>query len=235
MKGILLAAGEGTRLFPITKITSKALIPVYNKPMIFYPLELLKKTGAKEVLIIVSSSNAGQIIKLLEDGSDFGLNLSYKIQKERKGMAHALALAEEFVGKESMAVATCDNIFEDKLDASNFKIGARVFLKKTPEAAKYIVAEISEEKIRGLEEKPKTPKSDYAVTGFYLFDNKVFNFIKKLNPSIRGELELAEIFNDYLKENKLDYRILNGFWCDTGLFDTLHLAAEFIKNKEKSI
>ena len=235
MKGVLLAAGEGTRLFPITKITSKAIIPVYNKPMIFYPLELLKKTGAKEVLIIVSRDNGDQIMRLLEDGSDFGLDISYKIQKERKGMAHALALSRSFADEDTMAVATCDNIFEDELNTSDFKEGARVFLKKTPEAAKYIVAEISEEKIKGLEEKPRTPRSDYAVTGFYLFDNNVFDYIKKLKPSIRGEFELAEVFNDYLKENKLDYKILNGFWCDTGLFDTLHLAAEFIKNKEKSI
>ncbi len=234
MKGVLLAAGEGTRLFPITKVTSKALIPVYKKPMIFYPLELLKKTGVKEVLVIINKDNGGPIIKLIEDGSDFGLELSYKVQKEQKGMAHALALAEEFIGKESIAVTTCDNIFEDKLDTSNFFEGARIYLKKTDDAGKYVVVELEGNNIKSIEEKPECPKSDYALTGFYLFDKNVFEYIDHVKQSSRGEFEIGEIFNRYLKNRKLDFRILNGFWCDTGLFESLHLAAEFIKNKNPS-
>lgn len=232
MKGIILAAGKGTRLLPLTKVLSKAILPIYNKPMIYYPLILLKNLGIKEVLIIVNKENQKEIKSLFEDKKEFELRISYKTQDKQLGMAHALALARDFAAEENIAVTVCDNIFEDMPDISNFKEGARIFLKNTGDANRYTVAELIDGKLIGLEEKPENPKSNYALTGFYLYDKKIFAYINDLKPSSRGEFELVGANNFYLKEGKVDYRILNGFWIDTGSLDSLFKAAEFIRNNE---
>ena len=231
MKGIILAGGKGSRLSSLTKVIGKHLLPVYNKPMIFYPLELIKKCGINEVLIILNKESAGNTIELLGDGSNMELDVYYKIQEKPKGMAHALSLAEKFAAKDNIAVSVCDNIFEDVPDISNFKEGARVFLKETPEANKFTVAELFQDKILGFEEKPEKPKSNYAVTGFYLYDSRVFDYIKKVELSSRGELELVEVYNKYAEDGKIGYRILSGFWTDTGSFESLYKASEFVKRK----
>ncbi len=230
MKGVILAGGRGSRLSSLTKSIGKHLLPIYDKPMIFYPLELIKKLLIKDTLVVLNKESAGKTIELLGNGENFGLDLYYKIQEQPKGMAHALSLAENFANGGNIAVLVCDNVFEDIPDISNFKDGARIFLKETQDANKFTVAGLFQDKILRFEEKPNKPKSNYAVTGFYLYDSKVFDYIKKVKPSPRGELELVDVFNEYVKDGKIDYRISSGFWTDTGSFESLYKASEFVKN-----
>tara|TARA_Y100000310_G_scaffold323579_1_gene384185 strand:- start:7929 stop:8630 length:702 start_codon:yes stop_codon:yes gene_type:complete len=230
MKGVILAGGRGKRLGNLTEGIGKHLVPLKGKAMVFYPLEYFKKLKINDVLLIVSPSQLENTKNVLGNGEKIGLNLSYAIQDEPKGMGHALALAEEFASGGNIAVSVCDNIFEDDLDISDFEKGARVYLKETPRANKYLVAEVMDGRVTDIEEKPENPKSNYAVTGFYLYDNKIFDFIRGTEKSVRGEIELAKSKNNYIGLGEMDFRILEGFWVDTGLPESLKEAEEFLNS-----
>lgn len=229
MRGIICAGGTGSRLMPMTKVTNKHLLPVYNKPMIYYPLNTLINAGIKDIIVVSGHGHAGHFLNLLGSGKEFGVKLSYAIQDEAGGIAQAISIAEDFVEGKNVAVILGDNIYEDKFDFSSFKNGAKIFLKKTESPQRFGVAEINGDKIKSIEEKPKKPKSTYAVTGLYLYDNSVFDIIKTLKPSARGELEITDVNNYYVKKGKMSYDILNGFWSDAGTFDSLLHASNMIK------
>lgn len=236
MKGVILAGGEGTRLLPCTKVTNKHLLPVYNKPMIYYPLETLRRAGIKEILIASGKGHAGDFLELLEDGREFGAKLSYAVQPEAGGIAQALGLAEDFADGEKIVVILGDNIFEDDIKdyVEGFKEqkeGARLFLKEIPDPERFGVAEVKDGNIVNIEEKPKEPKSNLAVTGLYMYDNRVFSFIKNLKPSARGELEITDVNNFYIRQRSATYEVVKGFWSDAGKFESLFRASEFVRNK----
>ena len=211
MKGVILAGGTGSRLFPITKVTNKHLLPIYNKPMIFYPLQTLIGMGIKDILIVSGTEHCGHILQLLGSGKDFGVSISYKVQDEAGGIAQALGLTEGFVGGESVAVILGDNIFEDKFDVSDFRTGARLFIKEVNDPHRFGVPTIVNGKIIWILEKPKNPPSNYAVTGLYVYDKDVFTIIKKLKPSLRGELEITDVNNVYIKKDgHVHYDIVKG-------------------------
>ncbi|MCK5851599.1 NTP transferase domain-containing protein [bacterium] len=227
MKGIILAGGAGTRLHPLTKITSKQLLPVYDKPMIYYPLQTLLDAGIKEILIIVAPESAGNFLKLLGSGKEFGARFTYEIQDKPEGLAQAFILGKTFIGDDDVTMILGDNIFVGNetflLDAiKSFTSGARVFAKKVHDPERFGVVEFgSEMNAVSIEEKPEKPKSNYAVTGLYIYDNSVVNRSENLAPSARGELEITDLNNVYLAEKILDVRIYDGFWLDTGTFDAL--------------
>lgn len=231
MKGVIVSAGLGTRLKPITNIISKNLLPVYNKPMIFYSIETLKKAGVTEILIVVNKLHIDQYKTILKNGEDFNIPISYTIQEEQNGTAHAVGCAEEFAYGKNIAVMFADNIIEDDLDFKDFKEGARIHLKEVPNPEIFGVAEIKDNKIISLEEKPKNPKSNYSIIGIYCYDKDVFNYIKTLTPSGRRELEITDLNNIYFKNNKLDYRIIKGYWNDAGTFDDMLIVSNLVKNK----
>ena len=232
MKGAILAGGTGSRLMPLTKVTNKHLLPVYNKPMIYYPLQTLIDMGIKEILIVSGPGHAGHFVNLLGSGRKLGVSFSYEIQDEAGGIAQALSLAEDFADKEPICVILGDNVFEDKIDISDFKEGARIYLKKVQDANRFGVAEINEKgKVLSIEEKPKNPKSNLAVSGLYIYDNEVFEIIKTLKPSARGELEITDVNNTYIKKGKMDSKILEGFWSDAGTFESLFRASELVRKK----
>lgn len=224
MKGIILAGGFGTRLHPLTRVTNKHLLPVYNKPMIYYPLETLTKSGIKEILIVCGPEHTGHFINLLRSGKEFGTKIRYEIQDSPTGIAGALALAEDFAGGEPITVVLGDNIFEDTFDLNNFQSGAKIFLKIVADPKRYGVAEVENNKIIDIEEKPENPKTNYAVTGIYQYDSKVFEIIKTLKPSERGELEISDVNNEYIKLNEMRYDLVKGFWTDAGTIKSLHNA-----------
>ncbi len=239
MKGIILAGGKATRLRPLTKITSKQLLPVYNKPMIYYPIETLKRAGITEVLIIVAPDYAGHFLNLLGSGNEKGMKFTYEVQPEARGLADAFIIGEDFIGNESVAMILGDNIFEHDFTQSvaTFKSGARVFAKKVPDPERLGVVEFDENmKVISIVEKPEHPKSDYAVVGFYLYDNKVIEYAKSLKPSSRGEIEIVDLHNKYLEKGDLDVNIIEGMWEDAGTFDSLlrvnNLVAEKVKAGE---
>lgn len=241
MKGVILAGGKATRLRPLTWVTNKHLLPVYNKPMIFYALEAMKKAKIKDVLISSSPDHCGHFINLLKSGKDFGLRLSYAIQEDAGGIAQAIALAEDFAGKEKILVILGDNIFTHNLsqavkDFKKQKKGAKVFAKRMPtESKQYGVIEIDKNgKVISIEEKPEHPKSDLAQTGIYMYDSQVFDFIKKLSPSKRGELEVTDLNNFYLKQGTVTCEILEGWWVDAGTsFDELLRANNLVAREVK--
>ena len=233
MKGIILAGGLGTRLNPLTKVTNKHLLPLYHKPMIFFPLETLVKAGVKEILIVSGPGHAGHFLNLLGSGKDFDVRLSYEIQEEAGGIAQALDLAQDFAAGRKIAVVLGDNIFEEDISkaAQDFEKqdqGAKIFLKKVSDPKRFGVAEISGDKIVNIEEKPQEPKSDLAVTGLYMYDNRVFDIIKNTKPSARGELEITDVNNAYVKKGTMTYETLNGFWSDAGTFESLHKASKWV-------
>lgn len=233
MKGVILAGGTGSRLDPLTKVTNKHLLPIYNKPMIYYPLQTLINAGIKDILIVSGPGHAGHFVNLLGSGKEFGVKLSFEIQDETGGIAQALGLAEDFVGDDMCTVVLGDNIFEDKIDVSDFKAGARLYLKEVDHANRFGVAEINEKnEIINIEEKPAKPKSNLAVTGLYVYDNKVFDIIKTLKPSARGELEITDVNNKYIKKRKMGAVILKGFWSDAGTFKSLYRSNSFVAKKE---
>ena len=240
MKGIILAGGTGSRLHPLTKVTNKHLLPVYNKPMIYYPLETLIHAGIKEILIISGENYAGHFLNLLGSGSGFGVKLSYEVQEGALGIADALKLAEDFSDKKNIAVILGDNIFEDNIleEVNNFeKIqkGARIFLKEVADAKRFGVADISGKKIIKIEEKPKNPRTNLAVTGLYMYDKNIFNILKKLKPPQRGEYEITDVNNEYIKEGEMSYSVLSGNWTDAGTFESLFRANKLAKkNYEKN-
>ncbi len=239
MKGVILAGGLATRLRPLTWVTNKHLLPVYNKPMIFYPLEAMQKAGIKDVLLTTSSDHAGHFVNLLKSGEDFNLNLSYEVQKNPKaGIADAISLAEEFAKNENILVVLGDNIFTVNLRKtverfSKTTPGALVFgVHMLTESKQYGVIEIDKDgRVLSIEEKPENPKSDIAQTGIYMYDERVFNFIKKLNPSERGELEVTDLNNFYVKERTMSCEILD-WWIDAGTsFDELLRANNLVAEK----
>lgn len=231
MKGVIVSAGLGTRMKPITNIISKNLLPVYNKPMIYYSINTLIKAGVTEILIIINKKHIEQYKTLLKNGEEFNISISYTIQEEQKGTAHAVGCAEEFANGENIAVIFADNILEDDLDFRDFKEGARIHLKEVPNPEIFGIAEIKDNKIISLEEKPKNPKSNYCIIGIYVYDKDVFNIIKTLKPSDRGELEITDLNNVYFKRSKLDYKIVKGYWNDAGTFDDMLIASNLVKKK----
>lgn len=236
MKGVILAGGTATRLRPLTWVTNKHLLPIYNKPMIYYPLESMVRAGIKDVLIITGPDHAGSFINLLRSGKDFGLRLSYEIQDEAGGLSQAVSLAEEFAGDNNTLVILGDNIFKFSLKKSveNFEKqggGAKIFAKQVEYPKHYGVVELDSDgkTVLSIEEKPESPKSDLAQIGIYMYDNKAFDMIKKLKPSNRGELEITDLNNVYLKEGKLTCDSVINWWVDAGTsFDELVKANNFI-------
>lgn len=230
MKGVILAGGLGSRLFPLTKVTNKHLLPVYNKPMIYYPIETLAKAGIRDILLVTGGDSAGGFLKLLGNGRQFGLNnITYAYQEGEGGIADALSLAEHFADGDSIAVVLGDNIIEDNIKPyvdkfKKQKSGARLLLKKVPDPHRFGVAEFKGGRISKIVEKPSKPKSPYAVTGLYMYDGSVFDLIRPLKPSRRGELEITDVNNAYLKRGDLEFDMLKGFWTDAGTFESLYRA-----------
>ena len=233
MKGIILAGGLGTRLGKLTAVTNKHCLPVYNKPMIFFPIQTLVDAGIKDIFIISGPEHSGHFLRLLGSGKDFGAKFTFGIQDTPGGIAHALSLAQDFADKESVAVILGDNIFEDQIAeyVRTFKSGAKVFLKEVHDAQRFGVAQVSDDAIISIEEKPKQPKSNLAVTGLYLYDNTVFDIIKALRPSGRGELEITDVNNAYVKKETMQFAVIKGFWSDAGTYDSLLRASLLVKDK----
>ena len=237
MKGIILAGGMGTRLLPLTRVTNKHLLPVGRYPMIFYPLHTLAKCGIRDIMIVSGRGHAGHFLELLGSGNQFGVRLSYALQEDAGGIAQALGLCEDFADNEKVAVILGDNIYQDnfKDDADKFKLqerGAKIFLKKVQDPCRFGVPEIADGKIARIEEKPQNPKSPYAVSGLYFYDNRVWEVIKKLKPSGRGELEITDVNNFYIEDDSMKFAVVRGWWTDAGTFDSL-LQANILVSKEK--
>ncbi len=231
MKGIILAGGTGSRLYPLTKVTNKHLLPVGNKPMIYYPIEKLTEAGIDEILVVTGTDHMGDVVNLLGSGKDFNCRFTYKVQDEAGGIAQALGLAENFVGDDSMTVVLGDNIFEPSLKnaISSFSgKGAQILVKEVNDPERFGVAEIEGDKITGIEEKPEKPKSPYAVTGVYIYDNRVFEFIRELKPSGRGEFEITDVNNNYIDRGEMRFSILDGWWTDAGTPDSYKRANELV-------
>ncbi len=236
MKGVILAGGYGTRLRPLTHVVNKHLLPVYDRPMVLYALGILKASGIRDILVVSEKSHLEQFSRFLKDGSEYGVSLSYKGQRGAGGIAEALGLAKEFVGTDSLAVVLGDNIFENHFasDVASFVSGAKVFLKEMLDPRRFGVPVISEGKIVVVEEKPESPRSSYAVTGFYLFDSSVFDVVGKLRPSNRGELEITDAVNAYAKEGSLAHGIVEGYWSDAGTFQSLLEASVWAARRDVS-
>lgn len=235
MKGIILAGGKGTRLRPLTIVTSKQLLPIYNKPMIFFPLETLINAGIKDILIIVAPDHAGDFLKLLGSGKEFGCDFTYEVQEEARGLADAFLVGEKFIGTDDVAMILGDNIFDDDFSEAirTFKSGGRVFAKKVPDPERFGVVEFDQnQKAISIVEKPEHPKSEYAVTGLYIYDNTVIEKAKSLKPSPRGEIEITDLNNLYLKEGTLDMAMVTGQWLDTGTFEAMFQATEYVRNRQ---
>jgi glucose-1-phosphate thymidylyltransferase len=236
MKGVVLAGGLGTRLFPLTKITNKHLLPIYDKPMIFYPIQTLVDAGIDDILIVTGGNNAGDFLRLLGNGKEFGLrHINYTYQEGEGGIAAALSLAEFFADNEPICVVLGDNIFQlgiaDAADAFKRQDeGAKILLKDVEEPQRFGVPVFENGKIIKIEEKPKTPRSKYAVVGAYFYDSTVFHIIRTLRPSERGELEISDVNNCYIEASKITYDILKGWWTDAGTFESLLRANNLVAN-----
>lgn len=242
MKGVVLAGGLGTRLYPLTHVTNKHLLPIYNKPMIFYPIQTLVNAGITDILVVTSGPHVGHFLGVLKNGKELGVtHLEYAYQeKPDGGIADALSLAEDFADKDSIAVILGDNTTDASISepAKRFKDGAVVFVKKVPDLKRFgvpVFDSLDPKKIIKIEEKPKEPKSEYAVTGVYLYDNNVFDYIRKCDPNFagRGELEITEVNNFYIKAKKLTWEELNGYWSDAGTFDSLFKASDYWATQKK--
>jgi glucose-1-phosphate thymidylyltransferase len=234
MKGIVLAGGLGTRLYPLTKVTNKHLLPIYDKPMIYYPIELMVDAGIRDILIVTGGKNAGDFLRLLGNGKQFGLNhINYTYQEGEGGIAAALSLAEFFSDQHPICVILGDNILECSIApyVENFKkqgSGARILLKEVPDPQRFGVPEIRGNNIIRIDEKPSQPASKYAVTGIYMYDANVFDIIKTLKPSNRGELEITDVNNSYIAQGTMHYDILDGWWTDAGTFESLLHASNLV-------
>lgn len=237
MKGVILAGGSGTRLHPNTKVTNKHLLPVYNQPMIYYPIQTLLKAGITEILILPGKDNAGDFARLLGSGKDFNANFSFKVQDHAGGLAYAVGLAEDFVGDNNFTVIFGDNILEQNIikDVQEFEDGAEVFLKHVHDPKRFGIADLEGGKIISIEEKPDNPKSNWAVVGIYIYDSKAFGYIKNIKPSNRGEREITDLNNIYIGENKMKTGFINGFWFDAGTHESLADATYELKNMARPV
>jgi glucose-1-phosphate thymidylyltransferase len=226
IKGIVLAGGTASRLRPLTKVTNKHLLPIGRKPMIYYPIEKFTGAGIEEILVVTGLDHMGDVVNLLGSGKEFGCKFTYKVQDEAGGIAQALGLAENFAGNSSVAVILGDNIFEDSMKGYldnylNTGLGAQVITKAVHDPERFGVAEIQGDKVLSIEEKPKNPKSNLAVTGVYFYDSKVYDIIRTLKPSGRGELEITDVNNEYIRLNQMTWCEMNGWWSDAGTFESL--------------
>ncbi len=234
MKGVILAGGLGTRLYPLTKVTNKHLLPVYDKPMIYYPIQTLVNAGIRDILLVTGGNSAGDFLRLLGNGTEFGLqHLNYTYQEGEGGIAAALSLAEFFVNQESVCVILGDNIIERNIIAAVRAYekqgkGAKVLLKEVKDPQRFGVAVLDGNRLVRIEEKPKEPKSPYITTGIYFYDHEVFDIIRTLKPSARGELEITDVNNAYLERGRLAWDILEGWWTDAGTFESLKLANNLV-------
>jgi glucose-1-phosphate thymidylyltransferase len=233
LRGVVLAGGTGLRLKPLTKVTNKHLLPVGHKPMIYYPIEKLTSIGIEQILIVTGVEYMGDVVGLLGSGREFNCQFTYKVQDEAGGIAQALGMAEGFSNNKPLAIILGDNIFQANLKkyADKFiaqKNGARLLLKKVPNPQRFGVAQISDTRVIRIDEKPKKPESDYAVTGIYFYDATVFDIIRTLKPSGRGELEITDVNNAYIARGQLAYDILDGWWTDAGTFESLSKANELV-------
>ncbi len=237
MKGIVLAGGLGTRLYPLTKVTNKHLLPIYHKPMVYYPIETLVQAGIREILVVTGGKNAGEFLRLLGNGKEFGLkHINYTYQEGEGGIAAALALAEFFADGGPICVILGDNIIEKSIApyVHNFQkqgSGARILLKEVEDPGRFGVPEIRNNRIVRIEEKPPVPASNYAVTGIYMYDGDVFDIVKGLKPSLRGELEITDVNNAYIERGRMEYDILEGWWTDAGTFESLLRASNLVSRK----
>jgi len=236
MKGVILAGGAGSRLFPLTRVTNKHLLPVGKMPMLYYPI--LKMTGAdiRRILVVTGVEHMGSIVGLLGSGREFDCQFTYRVQDEAGGIAQALALAEDFAQGEKIVVILGDNIFHDSIQpiAERFRRqerGARLALKEVHDPHRFGVAEIEGDKVVGIEEKPKAPKSNFAVTGVYFYDGQVFDMIRSLKPSARGEYEITDVNNAYLREGQLEFDVIQGWWTDAGTFGSLSMAGRLVEEE----
>lgn len=238
MKGVVLAGGLGKRLEPLTRITNKHLLPIYNQPMIYYPIQTLVDAGITEITIVTGGNNAGDFLRLLGNGEEFGLkHLGYTYQRGEGGIAAALSLAEHFAEGDQLIVILGDNVVEDSIRpyVEEFRQqprGAKLLLKAIDDPQRFGVAEIRDGKLVGIEEKPSHPKSSYAVTGIYLYDAAVFDVIRTLKPSARGELEITDVNNAYIARGDVSFNVLKGWWTDAGLPETLYRAATLVREQE---
>jgi len=238
VKGVILAGGLGSRLYPCTKVTNKHLLPVFNKPMIYYPLLTMVEAGLKDIMIVTGGNYAGDFLRILGNGSQFGIkDISYTYQEGEGGIADALKLAENFAEDDKIFVVLGDNIIEDDIsdDIEIFnrqKSGARIFLKEVPDPERFGVAEIENGKVVNIEEKPKKPKTNLAVIGLYLYDNTVFEIIRTLKPSGRGELEITDVNNAYIERGSMTYSVIKGWWTDAGTFESLLRASNLVAKRE---
>ncbi len=239
MKGIVLAGGSGSRLYPLTKVTNKHLLPVGEIPMIYHPIGKLLEAGITEILIVTGLEHMGHVVGLLGSGTRFGCEFSYKVQDEAGGIAQALGLAKRFAFGDRIVVILGDNIFEDSITeyVKNFsvqKAGARIILKEVQDPERFGVAELDGERVIGIEEKPSEPKTNLAVTGIYMYDADIFEIIRNIKPSDRGEMEITDVNNAYIERGSLAFDIFKGWWTDAGTFDSLHHANELLRNNELS-
>lgn len=235
MKGIILAGGTGSRLFPLTKVTNKHLLPVGKYPMIFHSIAKLKQAGIIDMLIVTGKDHMGDVVNLLGSGREFGLKFTYNVQDEAGGIAQALGLAENFVNGDQMIVILGDNVFQDSIApfVQNFQQqvrGAKILIQEVHDPQRYGVPELSGDKILSIEEKPQQPKSSYAVTGIYMYDSRVFDIVRTLKPSGRGELEITDVNNAYIEAGELTYDVLQGWWTDAGTHPSLTKANELAKD-----
>jgi len=234
VKGVILAGGLGTRLYPLTKVTNKHLLPVYNKPMIYYPIETLVNAKIGEVLLVTGGNNAGEFLRLIGNGKALNLkHIEYTYQEGEGGIAQALSLAEEFADNGKICVVLGDNIIEKNIvrAVENFKNqsdGAKIILKEVPDPERFGVPVLEGDRVVKIEEKPKIPKSTYAVTGIYMYDNTIFDIIRTLQPSQRGELEITDVNNTYIEKGNMTYETLDGWWTDAGTFDSLRTATNLV-------
>jgi len=243
VKGVVLAGGLGTRLYPLTSITNKHLLPVWDKPMIYYPIKTLVDAGIRDVMVVTGGNNAGDFLRLLGDGKELGLkHIEYAYQKGEGGIADALRLAEDFIDGNKSVIVLGDNIIEKPIKrfVDKFKrqdSGARILIKKVPDPERFGVVEFNKSKKRIIKiaEKPKKPKTHYAVTGIYMYDSRVFKIVKKLKPSKRGELEITDVNNAYIKHGQMEYDILSGFWTDSGTFESLLRANNLAARRAASL
>jgi glucose-1-phosphate thymidylyltransferase len=236
VKGVILAGGLGSRLHPLTRVTNKHLLPVYDRPMIHYPVEALVSAGITDILIVTGGSNSGDFLKLLRNGREFGLkHLNYTYQEGEGGIADALSLAEYFVDGDPVCVVLGDNIFENGIGpvVTGYPgSGARVLLAEVEDPERFGVPEIDGDRIVRIEEKPAAPKSQYAVTGVYVYDHRVFEIIRGLEPSARGELEITDVNNRYIEWGALTYGVVDGWWTDAGTFESLHRASTLVRDRD---